>query len=242
MSQEIFLLGVRVVGFVVVAALVWLALSILRDLLAQNDATRPKNRRAVRHVSPSAPRASSDRGTGAVKSAEKWRFVPAFLTRRRDASPSENGGPEAPSADLPLTIMAPSGCSFGSEEIDDLLRTFGLRLSSAGEYELRNENGRDILFTMRAVHRRGAFLAASEEGRTIDGLLLVMQLPSGEDAVKSYETFSALAREMTEACGGRLCDFLQRPMERKNLMQYHAAARQFQHEYDAWLLRRQEES
>ena len=241
MSQEIFLLGVRAVAFVVVAALVWLALSILRDLLAQNDATRPKDRHAVRRGSPSVPRASSDRGNGAVKNAEKWRFVPAFLTRR-GASPSENAGSDAPSADLPLTIMAPSGCFFGSEEIDDLLCTFGLRLSSAGEYELRNENGRDVLFTMRAVHRRGAFLAASEEGRTIDGLLLVMQLPSGQDAVKSYETFSALAREMAEACGGRLCDFLQRPMERKNLMQYHAAARQFQHEYDAWLLRRQDES
>lgn len=243
MNREILLLGVRVGAFFLVALIVWLALAVLRGLLAKDDRGDRKNHRSVTGEKvPLPPGASRDCAPGAGTLRKTVKRVSGFFAGRQAASPCDHDVPDAPGADLPLTIMARFGRSFSAGDIDDLVKTFGLRRSPVDGYELLNENGRDVLFTLRAVDRRGRFPEVRQEGDTIDGLLLVMRLPNGHDAVKSCETFSALAKEMAEACDGRLCDFIGRPMENKGLIAYRAAAGQFQQEYDTWLARCQEGS
>lgn len=236
MSREILIIGLRVFAFLLVLLIVWRALLLLRTLLIKDQhVNRNKHRSGTSKNAPLSSASSRNRASGAKTPDKTSRRARGFLARRRPRVTPDDDLPNAPSADLPLVIMARFGGSFSAGDIENLVNTFGLRRSPAGVYELLNENGRDLLFTMSDIDGSGTFPEVWEEKYKINGLLFVMHLPNGHDAVKSCETFSALIREMTETCDGRLCDFRRRPMENKGLMAYRAAAEQFQHEYDAWL-------
>lgn len=238
MSREILIIGVRVFAFLLVLLIIWRALLLLRAVLVKDQRSDRNNNRSFTGKNvPLSSDSSRDRAAGAGNPDKTSRRALGFLARRRAGVASDDDMPDAPSADLPLVIMARFGHSFSAEDIEYLVNTFGLRRSPAGVYQLLNENGRDLLFTMSDLDGSGTFPEVWEERYKINGLLFVMHLPNGHDAVKSCETFSALIREMVETCDGRLCDFRRRPMEKKGLMAYRAAAEQFQYEYDTWLAR-----
>lgn len=147
----------------------------------------------------------------------------------------------APHIDLPLIIMARHGQHFSGEDIASLVRTFGLQRSPVGTYELINVNGIDILFSMLNLHAPGTFAENLEKMESIDGIILVMQLPNGTHALKSFETFSAMVNDMCDHIHGRLCDFERRPMGSKELLLYRRAAENFQNEFNSWLAQHQHE-
>lgn len=175
---------------------------------------------------------------GQVQTAQKnSRLNPSFFGGGKKAA-QKAAAPEAahdaPRMTLPLTIMARHGKSFNGADIDRLVRTFGLRRSRNHFFELIAGNGREVFFTLLNVHKPGTFPEDLSELQAIDGVMMVMRLPVGSDAVKSVETFLAMATDMTEAMNGRLCDYSRVPMSDKDLLNYRSAAEQFEEEYQAW--------
>lgn len=162
------------------------------------------------------------------------RLNPSFFGgSKKNAAKRETPGDE-PVMNLPLTIMARHGKTFSGRDIERLVRTFALTRSPGNTFELIAENGRDVFFTMLNVHKPGTFPADLAEMNDIEGVMMIMQLPVGDDPLKSFETFLAMAAEMTEAVNGRLCDFSRVPMSDKDLLKYRKAAEQFEEEYQAW--------
>lgn len=166
------------------------------------------------------------------------RLNPGFFGKTTEPPRAENL-PDIPSIDLPLSIMARFGQHFSGDDISALVKTFGLQRSPHGVYELLNENGRDVLFSMLNIHHPGVFAQDLEHMAPIDGLMLVLQLPNCGDAIKDWENFLAIAKDMAEFCGGRLCDFERRQVSAKDLLIYRHAAEKFQRDYEQWLAQHQ---
>lgn len=166
------------------------------------------------------------------------RLNPGFFGKSAPP-PSADSLPDAPVLDLPLAIMARMGQHFSGDDVAALVQTFGLQASPNGVYELLNENGRDVLFTMLNIHHPGVFARDLEHMAPIDGVLLVLQLPNCGDGVKDWENFLAIAKDMADICNGRLCDHERRQLMPKDLLAYRAAVEKFQREYEQWLAHHQ---
>lgn len=164
------------------------------------------------------------------------RLNPSFFGGKKSSSKQslQENHRDEPTMTLPVSIMARHGRTFSGADIDRLVRTFGLERSPAHVFELIADNGRDVFFTLLNVHKPGTFPEDLGRLRAIDGVMMIMRLPVGGDAVKSVETFLAMASEMAEAVNGRLCDFARVPMNDKDLLNYRAAAEQFEEEHQAW--------
>lgn len=162
------------------------------------------------------------------------RLNPSFFGGGKKAPAKPAIKSDGPSMNLPLTIMARHGKTFDGRDVERLVRTFALTRSPGNTFELIAENGRDVFFTMLNVHKPGTFPTNLAEMDDIEGVMMIMQLPVGDDPLKSFETFLAMAAEMTEAVNGRLCDFSRVPMSDKDLLKYRKAAEQFEEEYQAW--------
>lgn len=215
MNQETLVLLVRAVALVLVGVIVWLVIRMLRRARRTDDWEHPRNRPSVLDGKGDAQPAEVDPyDSESIEVRKTSRLNPGFFGKplQEETPPL----PEELKMDLPLSVMARFGQSFTGEDVEMLVKTFGLQRSPAGIYELLNEGGKDVLFSMLNVHKPGTFPEDLQEISAIDGVLLVMQLPNGHDAVKSYETFSALAKEMAETSDGRLCDFQRRPLGPKS--------------------------
>lgn len=166
------------------------------------------------------------------------RLNPSFFGggKKAAAKPAPKTGDE-PVMNLPLTIMARHGKTFDGRDVERLVRTFGLTRSPGNTFELIAENGRDVFFTLLNVHKPGTFPENLAGMNDIEGVMMIMQLPVGDDPLKSLETYLAMAAEMTEAVNGRLCDFSRVPMSDKDLLKYRKAAEQFEEEHQAWRAR-----
>lgn len=164
------------------------------------------------------------------------RLSPTFFAGKKEA---KNTAPKEapPTMNLPLTIMARHGKSFSGRDVEKLVRTFGLKRSPNHTFELIAGNGRDVFFTLLNIHKPGFFPAKLEELDAIEGVMMIMQLPVGNDAQKSLETFLAMASEMSESVNGRLCDYARVPMSDKDMLNYRKAAEQFDEEFQAWRAR-----
>lgn len=147
--------------------------------------------------------------------------------------------PDAPILDLPLCIMARPGFHFSGADVAELVRSFGLQRSPNGVYELINENGRDILFSMLNIHQPGVFAQDLTQMPPINGVMLVLQLPNCGDAVKDWENFLAIVKDMADICGGRLCNYERRQISAKDLLIYRQAAEKYQLTYEHWLAQNQ---
>lgn len=173
-----------------------------------------------------------------AESAQKTaRLNPSFFGGKKSAAKSAAKSGDEPVMNLPLTIMARHGKSFNGRDVERLVRTFGLIRSPGNTFELIAENGRDVFFTLLNVHKPGTFPENLAEMNDIEGVMMIMQLPVGDDPLKSLETYLAMAAEMTEAVNGRLCDFSRVPMSDKDLLKYRKAAEQFEEEQQAWRAR-----
>lgn len=219
MSQEMMLWIVRLLG----AGLALLLLHYARRiyLRRQRQLKQLLLQRAGQAPLPSA------------QAQKTSRLNPGFFGKT--ALPTADSLPDAPTIDLPLSIMARIGQHFSGDDIAALVKTFGLQRSPSGVYELLNENGRDILFSMLNIHSPGIFAQDLEHMAPIDGVMLVLQLPNCGDAVKDWENFLAISKDMAELCGGRLCDFERRQVTAKDLLTYRHAAEKFQRDYEQWL-------
>lgn len=233
MSQETLILVVRAIAIVLVLLIIWTIWRILQKTRHDDDSDHPRHRHsALDKGAPLPPNEYDDWDIQGTKPLNKGFFG-------KHTPPAVPDLENAPQIDLPLAIMARHGQHFTGEDIASLINTFGLQRSPVGTYELINENGRDILFSMLNIHAPGTFPNILSDMMPIDGILLVMQLPNGSHALKSFETFSAMGNEMCEHIDGRLCDFERRPIGPKELMLYRKAAENFQTEFNDWLAKQQ---
>lgn len=137
---------------------------------------------------------------------------------------------------IPLTIMAPNSRPFSGKTITRLVQAFGLQYSPNQTYELIGADGREIFCTMLDVRRPGIFPQNPDSAeRNYEGLMLVLQLPVSQEPVKDWETFSALAHEMSENCDGRLSDHNRRPLDDRALARYHKNIETYEQQYQKWL-------
>ncbi|SUO95463.1 cell division protein ZipA C-terminal FtsZ-binding domain-containing protein [Suttonella ornithocola] len=221
MTQEMLIIIVRIIAIILILIIAWTIIRII-----QRTHLKQEKKSTQIHNDHSSLDESQIQKTS--------RLNPGFFGKNLSI-PSAEELPNAPQADLPIAIMARYGCYFSGEDIQNLVKTFGLQRAPSGVFEMVNKNGRDILFTVLNIHQPGIFAENLDEMDAIEGILLVLQLPNGDDAVESYETFSAISKEMAELLDGRLCDFRRRPMGPKDLMQYRKAAEDFQIQFDEWL-------
>ena len=70
-----------------------------------------------------------------------------------------------------------------------------------------------------------------------EGLLLVLQLPVSQKPVEDWETYIALAHEMSENCGGKLSDHNRRPLNERDLERLRKSVEAYELEYLNWLRR-----
>ena len=65
----------------------------------------------------------------------------------------------------------------------------------------------------------------------------MLQLPVGQEPVQDWETFSALVHEMSENCGGKLCDQHRRPLNERDLERLRKGVETYEQHYHEWLRR-----
>ena len=253
MNEDALILTVRIVAILIVVLIVGLIAFGMwrnrqRELLDSGD---PRARRsALDAKEPLDPDSRDDFVNGNVEIRQQTAqlnpsffgddsagTVPAQRKNVRQNTKQKNvqkSAHEAPSTVLPYTIMARFGRHLTGKDVANLVRTFGLQRAPSGAYELIGVDGEEVVFTMLNVRKPGVFPEDLNQLDKIEGLMLIMQLPVGDDAVESWETFTAMAHEMTEAVDARLCDHARRPIGDADLLKYRQAAEQFEQEYQAW--------
>ncbi|MBV7435074.1 cell division protein ZipA C-terminal FtsZ-binding domain-containing protein [Cardiobacteriaceae bacterium TAE3-ERU3] len=253
MNEDALILTVRIVAILIVVLIVGLIAFGMwrnrqRELLDSGD---PRARRsALDAKTPLDPDSNDDFLNGNVEVRQQTAqlnpsffgddsagTVPAQRKSTKQASKQKStprSVNEAPSSVLPYTIMARFGRHLTGKDVANLVRTFGLQRAPSGAYELIGADGEEVMFTMLNVRKPGIFPDDLNQLDKIEGLMLIMQLPVGDDAVESWETFTAMAHEMTEAVDARLCDHARRPIGDADLLKYRQAAEQFEQEYQAW--------
>ena len=253
MNEDALILTVRIVAILIVVLIVGLIAFGMwrnrqRELLDSGD---PRARRsALDKKVPLDPDSSDDFVNGNVELRQQTaQLNPSFFgDDNADAISAQHKkgklsvkqkntvkNPYAePSTVLPYTIMARFGRHLTGKDVAKLVRTFGLQRAPSGAYELIGEDGSEVVFTMLNVRKPGIFPEDLDQLDKLEGLMLIMQLPVGDDAVESWETFTAMAHEMTEAIDARLCDHARRPIGDADLLKYRQAAEQFEQEYQAW--------
>lgn len=253
MNEDALILTVRIVAILIVVLIVALIAFGMwrnrqRELLESGD---PRARRsALDTKTPLDPDSSDDFLNGNVEVRQQTaQLNPSFFgddsvgtvsAKRKNTKQAHKqrnvprSTTEAPSSVLPYTIMARFGRHLTGKDVANLVRTFGLQRAPSGAYELIGADGEEVVFTMLNVRKPGVFPEDLNQLEKIEGLMLIMQLPVGDDAVESWETFTAMAYEMTEAVDARLCDHARRPIGDADLLKYRQAAEQFEQEYQAW--------
>lgn len=222
MSEEMVLGIVKLLGVSVALFLLYFAYKIYSH--------RQQQLKALLLKSTNIPSAAYSQQTSRLSPNFFEKFIPN--THTEALSPM-------PTMDLSLSIMARVGHHFTGDDISALIKTYGFQRASSQIYELLNENGADVLFSMLNIHHPGIVAQELEQMPPIDGVLLVLQLPNYGDAVKNWDNFLAIATAMAEQCAGRLCDDERRPVSAKDLLKYRHAAEIFQKQYEQWLAQHQ---
>lgn len=244
MSQEMMLFLVRATGITIALVLVVLALKMSIKMMTGTDSSdnHPNGYRGST-LDKKQSRSSGEVDDFEVSSEEARhktsRLNPSFFGGIEEGSEAKSAPlADYPTMNLPLSIMPRQGKHFTGKGLVVLFQTFGLQRSPNHAFELLTHEGDEILFSVLNIRKPGIFPEALEEVDKIEGLLLVMQLPVGQDALVSWETYVAMAAEMADSVDGRLCDYQRVPMGDKDLLNYRAAAESFENDYNAWLAKR----
>lgn len=232
MTETELITIVRLIGFFIVAFILWWAYKLYRSRTQHFDnPAHPYHRRSALNGGDS----DHEYGDFEHDSVEMYRTsrLNPGLFGKSSIPPSAKELPNIPQIHLPLTIYPKIGQQFTGKNIAELISNFGLQRCENGTYVLMRT--RQILMTMLNLQKPGTFPETLEEMSDTKGIMLVLQLPHSQDAVEDYETFYAVANEMTIACGGRLCTHEGITMQSKERQRYLMAAQEFQAEYDNWL-------
>lgn len=178
----------------------------------------------------------TDFEAGGVEMHKTSRLNPGFFGGKSAAPAKPRGTP--PELLLPLTIMAPQGRPFSGKNVARLVQNFGLQYSPNRTYELLTTGGEDVFCTLLNVRRPPTFPENLDTPEAnYEGLLIVLQLPVGQEPVQDWETFSALVHEMSENCGGKLCDQHRRPLNERDLERLRKGVETYEQHYHEWLRR-----
>ena len=182
-----------------------------------------------RSSSLEAPPAGTGHKTG--------RLNPGIFGKNKNSPPPAPRG-KPPELIIPLTIMAPQGRPFSGKTVARLVQNFGLQYSPNHTYELLTAGGQEIFCTLLNVRRPPTFPENLDTPEAnYEGLLIVLQLPVGQEPVQDWETFSALVHEMSENCGGKLCDQHRRPLNERDLERLRKGVETYEQHYHEWLRR-----
>ena len=178
----------------------------------------------------------TDFEAGGVEMHKTSRLNPGFFGGKSAAPAKPRGTP--PELLLPLTIMAPQGRPFSGKNVARLVQNFGLQYSPNRTYELLTAGGEDVFCTLLNVRRPPTFPEQLDSrDASYEGLLLVLQLPVSQKPVEDWETYIALAHEMSENCGGKLSDHNRRPLSERDLERLRKSVEAYELEYLNWLRR-----
>ena len=178
----------------------------------------------------------TDFEAGGVEMHKTSRLNPGFFGGKNAAPAKPRGTP--PELLLPLTIMAPQGRPFSGKTVARLVQNFGLQYSPNHTYELLTAGGQEIFCTLLNVRRPPTFPEQLDSrDASYEGLLLVLQLPVSQKPVEDWETYIALAHEMSENCGGKLSDHNRRPLNERDLERLRKSVEAYELEYLNWLRR-----
>ena len=179
----------------------------------------------------------TDFEAGGVEMHKTSRLNPGFFSGGKAPEPPKPRG-KPPEHLIPLTIMAPQGRPFSGKTVARLVQNFGLQYSPNRTYELLTAGGEDVFCTLLNVRRPPIFPENLDTPEAnYEGLLIVLQLPVGQEPVQDWETFSALVHEMSENCGGKLCDQHRRPLNERDLERLRKGVETYEQHYHEWLRR-----
>ena len=165
------------------------------------------------------------------------RLNPGIFGGSKNSTPPKPRS-KAPELIVPLTIMAPNNRPFSGKTIARLVQAFGLQYSPNHTYELLTAGGQEIFCTLLNVRRPPTFPEQlNSRDASYEGLLLVLQLPVSQKPVEDWETYIALAHEMSENCGGKLSDHNRRPLNERDLERLRKSVEAYELEYLNWLRR-----
>lgn len=241
MSQDMMLFLVRILGYVLVVALLLLAFRLLRWLFAdlKNHQDTLRKKRAGRQRLDAQIFWQEDSYDEQILGESRQKtlrlnpsFFSAMVSKEGKALPEFS---QMPTMTLALTIMARYGQTFNGEQLQQLFKTFGLKRSPHDVYELIAGNNQDVFFSVLRVRKPITFPEDLTTLAHCEGILCVLQLPLAEPAQKSFETFLAVVMEMAESVDGRLCDEGRRPLAERDMLRYKEQVARFELEYNAWL-------
>ena len=179
----------------------------------------------------------TDFEAGGVEMHKTSRLNPGFFSGGKAPEPPKPRG-KPPEHLIPLTIMAPQGQPFSGKTVARLVQNFGLQYSPNHTYELLTAGGQEIFCTLLNVRRPPTFPEQLDSrDASYEGLLLVLQLPVSQKPVEDWETYIALAHEMSENCGGKLSDHNRRPLNERDLERLRKSVEAYELEYLNWLRR-----
>lgn len=216
MTETLLLTIIRIIGYMLVVLILWWAYKIYKY---------------VQHAT--IQKAIDMSGEMPTNVLQTERLNPGLFSKNA-MPPSAQDLPNQPFCHLPLNILPQHTSTFTGMTIANLISTFGLVRCDNGTYALMREQGK-VLFTMLNLQKPGTFPDTLESLENIKGIMLVLELPNGKDCCEDYETFYAIANEMSITCNGRLCTHDNHAMNDKNRNLYRNAVQEFQQEYNEWL-------
>ena len=164
----------------------------------------------------------TDFEAGGVEMHKTSRLNPGFFSGGKAPEPPKPRG-KPPEHLIPLTIMAPQGRPFSGKTVARLVQNFGLQY---------------VFCTLLNVRRPPTFPETLDTpDASYEGLLLVLQLPVSQKPVEDWETYIALAHEMSDNCGGKLSDHNRRPLNERDLERLRKSVEAYELEYHNWLRR-----
>ena len=179
----------------------------------------------------------TDFEAGGVEMHKTSRLNPGFFSGGKAPEPPKPRG-KPPEHLIPLTIMAPQGRPFSGKTVARLVQNFGLQYSPNHTYELLTAGGQEIFCTLLNVRRPPTFPETLDTpDASYEGLLLVLQLPVSQEPIQDWETYIAMAHEMSDNCGGKLSDHNRRPLNERDLERLRKNVEAYELEYHNWLRR-----
>mgnify|MGYP000869701720 CR=1 FL=1 len=177
----------------------------------------------------------TDFEAGGVEMHKTSRLNPGFFSGGKAPEPPKPRG-KPPEHLIPLTIMAPQGRPFSGKTVAQLMKNFGLQYSPNRTYELLTGGGQEVFCTLLNIRKPPIFPPNLDSADvSYEGLLIVLQLPVSQEPVRDWETFIALVNEMSESCGGKLCDHNRRPLHERDLERLRKKIETYEGQYHAWL-------
>jgi zipA, C-terminal ftsZ-binding domain len=221
----------------VLAAMAGIALIIKRTRERERDRYdgHPKYRgSSLDHGAPMPDDGVTDFEAGGVEMRKTSRLNPGFFGGKNPPPPKPRGNP--PEQLVPLAIMAPYGHPFSGKTVALLMKNFGLQYSPNRTYELLTGGGQEVFCTLLNIRKPPIFPPNLDSADvSYEGLLIVLQLPVSQEPVRDWETFIALVNEMSESCGGKLCDHNRRPLHERDLERLRKKIETYEGQYHAWL-------